>query len=165
MRVRLKSRSGRCRKIAPSSANVSGSRGSGPASTLKYSATSSTVRAIGPLTASVFQISCEGTRETRPTEGRKPTTLQKLAGLRSEPPRSLPSASATIPHASATAEPPLLPPQVLLGSYGLRVAPKTVLNVCEPAVNSGTFVLPTAIAPAARWRATIVQSSSGTKSL
>ena len=34
---------------------------------------------------------------TRPGEGRKPTTLQKLAGLRSEPPMSLPSAIGTMP--------------------------------------------------------------------
>ena len=52
-------------------------------------------------------------RGTRPGDGRKPTTLQKLAGLRSEPPRSVPSASGSMPQASATAAPPLLPPQVL----------------------------------------------------
>ena len=79
---------------------------------------------------------------TRPGDGRKPTTLQNAAGLRSEPPVSLPSAIGTIPHASATAAPPLLPPQVFVRSYGLRVAPKTVLNVCEPAPNSGVLVLP-----------------------
>ena len=56
---------------------------------------------------------------------------------------SLPSAIGTMPHASATAAPPLLPPQVFVRSYGLRVAPNTVLNVCEPAPNSGVFVLPT----------------------
>ncbi len=48
--------------------------------------------------------------------GRSPTTLQKLAGLRSEPPMSLPSAIGSIPQASATAAPPLLPPQVLVRS-------------------------------------------------
>src|SRR6202043_3386025 len=93
---------------------------------------------------------------TRPGEGRKPTTLQKLAGLRKDPPMSLPSARGTIPQASATAAPPLLPPQVLVVSHGFRVRPKTSLNVCDPAPNSGVLVLPTVIAPAclirAMWR-------------
>jgi len=42
--------------------------------------------------------------------------LQKFGGLRSEPPMSLPSASGTMPQASATTPPPVLPPQVLLTS-------------------------------------------------
>ena len=91
-------------------------RGSGPAIALSISATSATVRAIGPSTVSVDQPVCVGHAGTRPGDGRSPTTLQKLAGLRSEPPMSLPSASGTMPQASATAAPPLLPPQVLVGS-------------------------------------------------
>ena len=125
---------------------------------------SSTLRAIGPSTdmsAHGFNVGYEG---TRPGVGRKPSTLQKLAGLRSEPPRSLPSASGNMRAASATAAPPLLPPQVRVGLYGLRVAPKTRLNVCDPAPNSGVFVLPTAMAPAARMRSTIRSSLSGTLS-
>lgn len=39
------------------------------------------------------------------------------------------------------------------------MAPKTGLNVCEPAANSGTFVLPIVIAPAARIRSTISSSA------
>src|SRR6202035_3598786 len=116
---------------------------------------------MGPETESVSQASYEGHCGTRPADGRRPTTLQKFAGLRSEPPKSLPSASGTIPHASATAAPPLLPPHVFDGSYGLRVFPKTVLNVCDPAPNSGTFVLPIAIAPARRCRSTMMLSTSG----
>ena len=77
---------------------------------------------------------------------------------------SLPSAIGTMPHASATAAPPLLPPQVFVRSYGLRVAPNTVLNVCEPAPNSGVLVLPSVIAPAARMRVTISASRVGTLS-
>lgn len=45
----------------------------------------------------VSHASSDGQFATRPADGRSPTMLQKLAGLRSEPPRSLPSASATIP--------------------------------------------------------------------
>ena len=44
----------------------------------------------------------------------------------------------------------------------LRVAPKTGLNVCEPAPHSGVFVLPTRIAPASRSRSTWSESVAGT---
>ena len=125
-------------------------------------ATSPTVRAIGPATPKGNHGSASGQVGTRPGVGRRPTTLQKLAGLRSEPPRSLPSASGTMPVASATAEPPLLPPHVLVRSNGLRVAPKTSLKVCDPAPNSGVFVLPMVIAPARRSRSTIRAVSVGT---
>ena len=80
---------------------------------------------------------------------RKPTTPQKAAGVRSEPPRSEPWASGPMPVASATAAPPLEPPQVSAGFHGLRVAPNTALKVLPPAPNSGVFVLPTTMAPAA----------------
>ena len=56
----------------------------------------------------------------------------------------------------------LLPPQVFAGSYGLRVAPNTALNVCDPAPNSGVFVLPTVMAPAARILVTMSASRVGT---
>ena len=50
--------------------------------------------------------------------------LQNAAGLRSEPPKSLPSATGSIRDASAAAVPPLLlPPALFVRSYGLRVAP------------------------------------------
>src|SRR5437764_15375621 len=90
---------------------------------------------------------------TRRGEGRKPTTLQNAAGLRSDPPVSDPVATGTSPQANATAAPPEDPPHVLVRSYGLCVAPKTLLNVCDPAPNSGVLVLPTIIAPARRIRA------------
>ena len=77
---------------------------------------------------------------------------------------SLPSATGVIPHASATACPPLDPPHVLLGSYGLPVAPNTGLNDCEPAPNSGTFVFPIGIAPAACSRSMISWLCAGTLS-
>jgi hypothetical protein len=88
--------------------------------------------------------------------------LQKLAGLRSDPPRSLPSARQIIRAVSAAAAPPLLPPALRLGSHGLRVAPNTGLTVWEPAPNSGVLVLPRLIAPAPAIRATTRSSRSGT---
>ena len=73
----------------------------------KSSATSATVRAIGPSTGMSNQADALGQFGTRPAEGRRPTTLQKLAGLRRLPPRSDPSAIGSRPAASAAAAPPL----------------------------------------------------------
>src|SRR5262245_17829059 len=123
----VKSRSNGREKSCPGSLREIGERGSGPAIALSKRAVSCTVRAIGPSTGKGHQPTREGQTGTLPGEGRRPTTLQKLAGLRSEPPRSLPSAIGNIPQASATAAPPLLPPQVLLRSYGFSVSPKTSL--------------------------------------
>ena len=69
---------------------------------------SRTLRAIGPSTDSALDPSVIGYMERGPARVLKPTTLQKLAGFRSDPPKSLPSARGTIPQASATAAPPLL---------------------------------------------------------
>jgi hypothetical protein len=74
------------------------------------------VRAIGPDTPSTPATSANGHFGTRPGDGRKPTTLLKLAGLRSDPPRSLPSARQTSRAARAAAAPPLLPPALRLRS-------------------------------------------------
>ena len=48
--------------------------------------------------------------------GPQPDDVAEGRGLRSEPPVSLPSAIGTMPHASATAPPLLLPPHVLARS-------------------------------------------------
>ena len=51
-----------------------------------------------------------GPREIRPRLGLRPTSPQQAAGMRIEPPPSLPWASGTIPAATAAAEPPEEPP-------------------------------------------------------
>ena len=73
--------------------------------------------------------------------GRMPTTPQKLAGLRNEPPMSEPCASQAMPVASAAAAPPEEPAAERDRSQGLRVAPNTSLKVLAPAPNSGVFDL------------------------
>ena len=78
---------------------------------------------------------------------------------------SLPSASGSMPHASETAAPPLLPPHVLVRSQGLSVVPKIGLKVCAPAPNSGVLVLPMVMPPAAWIRSTSSESRAGTRSL
>src|SRR5687768_12188995 len=159
-RVPLKLRSSRPAKRAGSPESAVGFLGSGSASTLRKRAASATDRAIGPLVERGDQLPRPAL--TRPGDGRNPTTLQNAAGLRSDPPVSLPSAMGTMPHASATAAPPLLPPQLRVGSYGFLVAPNTGLNVCEPAPSSGVLVLPTVSAPPLRMRVMIGASASGT---
>src|SRR5690606_2642701 len=119
-----------------------GARTSPPESTDSSSATSPTVRPIGPFVGSGSQLSLLGQLGTRPVDGRSPTTLQKAAGLRSDPPTSEPSATEDIPAARAAVAPPLDPPAVRVGAYGLVVVPNTLLYVCDPVPPSGVLLFP-----------------------
>src|SRR5215467_5460456 len=96
---------------------------------LKSNAQSETVLATGPCTLKSCHPNFDSTFGTLPGEVLRPTTLQKLGGLRREPPMSLPSAKAVIPQATATDPPPVLPPQVFDKSNGLYVGPNTGLKV------------------------------------
>ena len=60
----------------------------------------------------------------RPRAGFSPTSPQQAAGIRIEPPPSLPWATGTRPAATAAAAPPEEPPGVRSRSQGLRVGPK-----------------------------------------
>ncbi len=83
------------------------------------SAQSRTDRAIGPQWSSVWQSGCTPARLTRPNVGLIPTIPQQEAGQRIEPPVSVPGARATMPTASAAADPPLDPPGTREWSWGL----------------------------------------------
>ncbi len=102
-------------KFAPGSASASGTRASGPAMTLSNSATSPTVRPIGPPTEVVSHWFSLGHSGTLPRLGRRPTTPQNDAGLRSDPPMSDPSASGTMPAARAHAGSPAGPARAAAG--------------------------------------------------
>src|SRR6266853_5865404 len=117
----------------------SGSAGCSPLMASSSNARSSTLRAIGPCTPILRSILAIGVCATRPMLGRIPTTPQKLAGLRSEPPISVPWASHAVPVASATAAPPEEPAADRDRSHGLSVAPNTSLKVLAPAPNSGVL--------------------------
>src|ERR1700722_730271 len=129
------------RKDAGSTGSDSGSAGCSPLMASRNNARSSMFRAIGPCTVMLRSIVADGVRATRPMLGRRPTTPQKLAGLRSEPPISVPWASHAMPVASATAAPPEEPAADFVVFQGLSVAPKTSLKVLAPAPNSGVFDL------------------------
>ncbi len=133
--------------------------------TSSETATSSTVRAMTPSAGNPPPSAPKsGPIDTRPRLGLSPTTPQHAAGMRMEPPRSLASASATIPPATAAALPPDDPPAVSSGCSGLRVIPKRAFSVTGRRPSSGVFVLPTMIAPASRSRRTWAESWSAIQS-
>ena len=115
---------------------------------------SSTLWAIGPAVSRVVEIGAMPRPETRPTVGRKPKTPHSADGTRTEPPVSVPSAAGTRPAATATPEPPLLPPGIRSGAHGLRAVPVTALWVVMPSASSCMLVLPAISAPALRSRST-----------
>src|SRR5262245_16621901 len=127
-------------------------------------AASRTVRPSGQTGATSSLPPAAGYIGTRPKVGLSPTRPQKLAGIRIEPAPSEPSASGASPAATAAAPPPVEPPGVRERSQGLRDSPKSRLSVEPRHANSGRFVLPTRIAPAARRRATLGASSGATNS-
>ena len=64
----------------------------------------------------------------RPGVGFSPATPQKCAGMRMDPPPSLPNPPAEQQAAMAAASPPLDPPGVRVRSHGLCVRPVMELS-------------------------------------
>src|SRR5438128_1641867 len=98
----------------------------------------------------------------RPYEGLSPKIPHHAAGLRIDPPPSVPIASGANPAATAAPAPPDEPPGVRPASHGFRVTPNRRLSVMPIQPKVGVFVLPIRIAPAAFMRATMGASSEGT---
>ena len=119
-----------------------------------------TDRAIGPSLKNnpgmpISTGSIDDTNGTRPMDGFNEAIPQQYAGFRTEPPISLPRPNGLIPVAIAAASPPLDPPGVRVRSQGLNVRPRSGLSVSKRMPNSGKFVRPIGIAPAATIRSTI----------
>src|SRR5687767_15780125 len=91
----------------------------------------------------------------RPIVVLRPTMPQRLAGILTDPPVSLPSAAGARPAATATPEPLLEPPGTrwVPRSHGFRGVPALVFVPQLPKAASTMCVLPIAIMPAAlnRW--------------
>src|ERR1700690_3522759 len=85
---------------------------------------------------------------------------EKLAGMRIEPPPSVPRPIGQNRAAIAADVPPDDPPGVLFLFQGLRVTPVSGLSVVPFQPNSGVVVLPMRTAPASRRRATVGASAS-----
>src|SRR5579872_87615 len=84
---------------------------------------------------------------------------QIAAGIRQEPPVSLPMAISHMPSAAATAAPDDEPPGTRARSAGLAGVPKWGLAPMPVKANSDMLVLATITAPAARRRRTIGASA------
>ncbi len=91
-----------------------------PVITSSSSAASATVRASGPSVVRPIRSGISGALEIRPRDGLIPNRPQTLAGIRIDPPPSLPCAAGASPAATAAAAPPLDPPADLLRSQGVR---------------------------------------------
>src|ERR1700686_1278922 len=87
-------------------------------------ATSPTVRASGPAQSKAGESGMMPSQEMRPQLGFRPATPQRDAGMRMEPPVSVPMLPWQRPAATAAAEPPLEPPGMRVGSQGFRTGPK-----------------------------------------
>ena len=97
-----------------------------------------------------------------PRVPRSPASAWCAEGMRIDPQVSLPMPKAPKLAATAAPVPPLDPPGLRSGSYGLRVWPPSEARVVIPRASSCMFVLPRTIAPASRRRRTWVASSGGT---
>src|SRR5882672_4915729 len=97
----------------PASEAAAGGRGVSPASTWKIAAQQATVGASGPTESRVVDSGNAPSRGTRAEVGLKPETPHRAAGMRTEPPVSVPSANAAIPSETETAAPEEDPPGIL----------------------------------------------------
>ena len=91
----------------------------------------------------------------RPCVGLRPTRPQWLAGARTEPPVSLPSAKSHRPFDTAEAEPDDEPPLIRSGAAPLSGAPKCAFWPFIENASSSVTVLPTKRAPASSRRCTV----------
>src|SRR6185312_2014189 len=91
-----------------------------------------------------------------------PCRPQKLAGTRTEPPVSVPSAVSQRPWATAEAEPEDEPPGTRSGARGLSGVPLNGFSPRMPSETSSVIVLPIRVAPASRSRCTAQACRSGT---
>src|SRR6185295_18520989 len=83
-----------------------------------------------------------------------PCRPQKLAGTRTDPPVSVPSAVSQRPWATAEAEPDEEPPGTRSGARGLSGVPSKAFSPRMPSETSSVIVLPIRVAPASRRRCT-----------
>src|SRR5438445_12977583 len=98
----------------------------------------------------------------RPHDALNPKMPANEAGIRIDPPPSVPMWSGPRPAAAAAEAPPLEPPGDRPSAQGLRVAPKSKLWVTPSHPNVGVFVLPSMMPPAALRRAPLGGAALGT---
>ena len=147
------------RQSRGSSGRQNGSRRSKRASAFSISALSRTPRVIGPITATCAKAP-SGHCGTRPKLGFRPTTPHQAAGMRTEPPASVPICSGPNPAAAAAPAPEEEPPGVWWTFHGLRVMPCSGQSPGDFQPNSVVVVLPMITAPSAFSPVTLGASSA-----
>ena len=110
---------------------------------------------------------CPGSPPSGPVGIRKrvgfsPTKPHAAAGIRIDPPPSLPCPIGTAPAATIAAVPPLEPPEVSLGFHGFLVTPLRIVSVALFQQNSGQAAVATTTTPAFLKRAPKIVSWSVT---
>lgn len=103
---------------------------------------------MGPKLSKVGErMSPESAVDQRVAVGLKPTAPTQAAGILIPPKVSVARETGTTPEATAPAEPPLEPPQVLSVSIGFLALPKNMFFVIVLKPSSAIVVLPAEIAP------------------
>src|SRR5258706_13840361 len=87
--------------------------------------------------------------------GRRLVRPKSGGGAGRAPPVSVPRAAGARRAATAAALPPLEPPGMRVGSYGLRAGPNAPLLLVGPKASSCKLVLPSTIAPASTTGGTV----------
>ena len=146
-------------KRRPASAIGSSGKISSPAITASAAAQSATLLPIGPTESSVVLSGNAPSVGTRCRLGLKPTRPHSDAGMRTEPPVSVPIAMSHMPSATLIGAPAEEPPGTRLRSRGLPGVPKCGLAPMPEKANSVMLVLAIITAPAARSRCTTVASA------
>src|SRR3954468_15832723 len=123
---------------------------SGPWVASTSAAVSRTLRVRKPSMAIPAQPSpAFGPSGSRARVALSPNKPQDEAGMRTDPPPSLPWAMGTIPAATAAADPDDEPPATWPRFHGLRVGrPYTLASPVGPMPNSGLVVRPNVTSPA-----------------
>src|ERR1700722_12009293 len=116
-----------------------------PVSTASASAQRRTLVAITPTESNVGANGHTPSRLMRRAVGFHPTRPQSAAGMRTEPPVSVPRPISAMPSLTATAAPAEDPPGILrslLRSYGFAGVPKCGFRPMPEKANSVMLVLP-----------------------
>src|SRR2546430_5546842 len=148
-------------RIRPTRAGASAEAPAKPGSISRIpSSTAATSAPSGPT------VSMEGASGYTPSSGTRPQVVfrpaipQQAAGIRTEPPVSVPRAASASPRAIATAEPLDDPPGTRRGSTGFSGVPSHGFTPLADQHSSVRLVLPTIRAPARRAAATTGASRS-----